>query len=129
MNNCVICGNKHWDRSIKNYCYSPNTKCTCRMPSGDGRFISIYEVSRYYGGAEEGGWWYNAYQCLKSKPIPNCSEEDRDAIIRGVYQSFAEEFSENKRGDIYSALGGTDILIMLEDYPGERESMQRPRYE
>jgi len=24
-------------------------------------FLCVYEISRHYGGAEEGGWWYDSY--------------------------------------------------------------------
>jgi len=28
------------------------------------KVITVYEVSREYGGAEEGGWWYDAYNVI-----------------------------------------------------------------
>ena len=32
-------------------------------------YVNAYEVSRHYGGPEEGGWWYNVFNPLASIPI------------------------------------------------------------
>lgn len=32
-------------------------------------FVNAYEVTRHYGGPEEGGWWYNAGSPLASIPV------------------------------------------------------------
>ncbi len=32
-------------------------------------YINAYAVTRHYGGAEEGGWWYNAGEPIASVPI------------------------------------------------------------
>jgi len=30
------------------------------------KYISVYEITRYYGGPEEGGWYYDHYDLLES---------------------------------------------------------------
>lgn len=32
-------------------------------------YLNVYAVTRHYGGAEEGGWWYNTGEPLASVPI------------------------------------------------------------
>jgi hypothetical protein len=32
-------------------------------------YVNAYEVSRPYGGPEEGGWWYDSYSPLASIPV------------------------------------------------------------
>ena len=29
-------------------------------------WVNTYIKSRHYGGAEEGGWWYDNYECIES---------------------------------------------------------------
>lgn len=38
-------------------------------------FISAYNVTRQYGGPEEGGWWYDSYEWLKVS-IPFRASQD-----------------------------------------------------
>lgn len=45
-------------------------KCTGKMPL---YYISIYKVVTCYGGPEEGGWTYNNYYFLASRPVDNYS--------------------------------------------------------
>lgn len=33
-------------------------------------YVNAYEVTRHYGGSEEGGWWYNRGEPIASVPIP-----------------------------------------------------------
>ena len=30
-------------------------------------YVNVYQVERCYGGAEEGGWWYDSYTPLESE--------------------------------------------------------------
>mgnify|MGYP003154729539 FL=1 len=32
-------------------------------------YLTIYGVSRHFGGPEEGGWWYDNYFCIYSEPV------------------------------------------------------------
>lgn len=32
-------------------------------------YLTAYEISRHYGGPEEGGWWYDAHEHLCSFPF------------------------------------------------------------
>ena len=34
----------------------------------DIHYLTIYGVSRNYGGPEEGGWWFDNYFCIYSEP-------------------------------------------------------------
>ena len=33
------------------------------------KYINAYEVTRHYGGPEEGGWWYNSGEPVASVPV------------------------------------------------------------
>jgi hypothetical protein len=87
------------------------------------KFLNVYEVTRHYGGPEEGGWWYNWYECIEVFPV---RDEEQGEQLRDWLFS---EHEHKKHGNIYSVLGGTDIVVYLEDEPKESETKERPYYE
>ena len=59
-------------------CYSildEDGECECRpegyvSPGSEALlYVNAYEVTRHYGGREEGGWWYNHSEPIASIPI------------------------------------------------------------
>lgn len=85
-------------------------------------FVNVYKVTRHYGGAEEGGWYYNWFECLESFP---CRFKNRDEIIEYMESDHAHE----KWGNIYSVLDGADLYCTWEESPKESESKEVPHYE
>ena len=86
-------------------------------------YVSAYTVTRHYGGPEEGGWWFNWNELHCSSPVT-----DPEAAHAEGHR-FKELFGNLEHGNIYSVLGGTELLITLDREPGEQESTERPRYE
>jgi hypothetical protein len=87
------------------------------------KFVNVYEVTRHYGGPEEGGWWYDWAECLEVYPVRD--EEQGEQVKEWLW----ENYKHKKYGDISSVLGGVDIRIYIEDEPKEYESTERPYYE
>jgi hypothetical protein len=85
-------------------------------------FVNVYEVTREYGGAEEGGWYYNSLRCLESIPCQHGYASD-------IIEWAKEEYAHIKHGNIYSVLGGAELEVMWEDSPCESETRNRPHYE
>ena len=90
------------------------------------RFISAYVTTRHYGGPEEGGWWYNMSECVQSKPIPPCDQQDFETVLTSVIERWCEEYQSH--GDIYSVLGGSKVSFSLEHHAGECEDLSRPSW-
>lgn len=86
------------------------------------KFVNSYEVDRRFGGQEEGGWYYNHYTLIESYPT---REENTGAIVKFM----EEEYEHRVHGNIYSVLGGLEVSILVEDKPGESQTLSRPRYE
>ena len=89
-------------------------------------WISMYVITRHYGGPEEGGWWYNRYDHYCTMNIPN--KMDQVIAAEDYFLSIAEK-EELIEGDIYSSLGGQDVSIFLEEDPGRMQTTRRPHYE
>jgi hypothetical protein len=85
-------------------------------------YVNIYEVTREYGGPEEGGWYYNNFNCVESVPVKNKHSEL-------MQDEMKKEYSSRKHGNIYSVLGGTDIEVYIEEKPKQSETKERPYYE
>jgi hypothetical protein len=87
-------------------------------------YITVYAISRHYGGAEEGGWWYNWLEPVCSVPlIEPGNPAEVEAIIAFLKPRFDDE------GDIYSVRGGVAHAIYREYRQGQNASEERPRYE
>jgi hypothetical protein len=154
------------------YCGAiPDENRECNCPPEDymkpGReailYVNAYELTRHYGGPEEGGWWFNHQEPIASIPIKaisveghtdscyNCSRARAGEIERETGKKFEfckwgfhiepeprwqmemmkahleSLYGENRSGNIYSVLGGVEIMIVVEDHVGE--STPRPHYE
>jgi hypothetical protein len=101
-------------------------------------YVNAYEITRHYGGPEEGGWWYNHRNPIASIPVKAISvagPDKWDYELKPINPEKVDEFRryledlymDRREGDIYSVLGGTDISVCLEDHPARQ--MLRPRYE
>jgi len=95
------------------------------MPHKNKMFVSVYSVSRHYGGPEEGGWWYDWYQHVATTPrrVKAC----RLLKVRSrLEKKFAHIQSTRRRS---SVIGGADLVIVNERVAGESRSTETPHYE
>lgn len=87
------------------------------------RWVSAYAVTRHWGGPEEGGWWWDKFTRVATS---------RRIKTRRVFETIArmeKAWAHIREGDISSVLGGTDLVVMPEQQPGEWTTRRRPRYE
>jgi hypothetical protein len=93
------------------------------LPPDTEVYVNVYEVSRCYGGPEEGGWWYDWEECIKAIP---CDLKDAKEIRRRL---MADRYSNEDRRDIGSVLSDYVYAVYIEWEAAESQSTQRPRYE
>lgn len=86
------------------------------------RHVTVYEVTRHYGGPEEGGWWYNWYKPIESIKVRPCNAERE-------YQRLIKLYSACDQGDIYSVRGGYKYVIYKECKRHEFATKHVPHYE
>lgn len=92
------------------------------LPDNEMVFVNVYSITRHYGGAEEGGWWYNITECIETIPVRNKNSET-------MYEWALNEYKDHAYGDIYSVLGGRKIEVSIEGSPKGSENLERPIYE
>lgn len=84
-------------------------------------YVNVYQVTRHFGGHEEGGWWYNWYECVKTIRVPRlglaCALQDK------LYKSHSDI------GNIYSVNDGVQYWVAIEDNKAESQSTEIPHYE
>jgi hypothetical protein len=95
-----------------------------RIVNADGLpivFVNVYDVTRHYGGPEEGGWWYDAGEPILSIVCTSReqAEQVRDKTRAGKYARTRAR---------YSVLGGQDYDVCIEEHIGEAFPKERPRY-
>jgi hypothetical protein len=81
---CDSCAKEAERCSYCGWMFDDNGDCDC-APEGYIRpgtetimYVNAYAVKRYYGGPEEGGWYYNAREPLASIPIKAISKDGHD---------------------------------------------------
>ena len=84
-------------------------------------WVSIYNVSREYGGSEEGGWWYD-WRTLETV-IPTTFDH-----LDETYTRMQEKYSNKGRRELSSVLSDGCYMVCAEMTPGENASKERPYY-
>jgi hypothetical protein len=83
------------------------------------KYVTVYRVTRHYGGPEEGGWWYNWYEPVHTEPYRTMEQRDE----------LQKEWRDRDNGDIYSVLGGEEYRVYAEAILNESATTERPHYE
>lgn len=92
------------------------------LPDGSpATFVNVYEIDRRCGGPEEGGWWYDTGEPVKSII---CTTHEEAEEVREMLRT--EYVRSGKR---YSVLGGEDYDVFIEPHPAKAWPEGRPRYE
>lgn len=90
------------------------------------KHVNLYLVDRAYGGAEEGGWWYDAgkfVSCLGKTLDPVAADTIRDA-----HAGRLAALNKGRR-PISSVLSTGRYEIAIEPRAGESYPKFRPYYE
>lgn len=96
-------------------------------------YVTIYLVDRAYGGAEEGGWWYDTGEPVlepiegESRQRSFDSLDDATAYLKSL-NPIIERLNEG-RPDISSVLSQGRYHGYLETHPPESFPGERPHYE
>lgn len=85
-------------------------------------YVAVYDVTREFGGPEEGGWWYDSGTLIDVRTTTNMDEAKR------LKDELAEDYPMTKCR--YSVLGGEDYDINITpDFPAAFFPAERPHYE
>lgn len=88
-------------------------------------YVNAYEVSRHYGGAEEGGWWYDAGTPLASIPVR--TEGEAHEAAERLRTLFADDYRDRRTR--FSVIGEEDLLLCLEPHVAAPYPETIPHYE
>ena len=108
-------------------------------------YLNIYELSKAYGGPEEGGWWYTCKELIESNEVTNLTRAKKQAEylnkkFQSTESSYAMGFGEHdgvdssgEGDDNFLIAGGhwgnTNVRAILEKKPGVDSPTDRPHYE
>lgn len=93
------------------------------------KWVSIYAVTRHYGGPEEGGWWYDRGQLLEEVCVSTRGSVSRGRRCKRIAEALKEKYSDLAHGNIGSVLGGLELSVSISEEPGSDYPSERPRYE
>lgn len=100
-------------------------------------YINLYEYSREYGGPEEGGWWFDSWECVESVRIrggiysARAARKLNEARRRLGFATDPRKVQRKERhdwrGSMFSrGFGGGSVRLVLEDKPGENGNNYSP---
>lgn len=90
-----------------------------------GKFVNVYLIDKAYGGPEEGGWWYEYGQAIRSTEVLA-----QDAEIRSqAERTWCDNENRLRRSDIGSVLSEGCYVVYVEDEPAQDFPSERPHYE
>lgn len=93
-------------------------------------YLVKYEVSREYGGPEEGGWYYDWYKPVTTELVVLTTERDQARWLADTLNEKEQAIKkEDGQRDRFSQIGTPDLVWIVERVPGQHESKEHPRYE
>lgn len=95
-------------------------------------WVNAYSASRHYGGPEEGGWYYDWYDCIASCPVRPGDGLEEIGVKRIIKEALGWDptrYEKNHGGARFTVNGGDDFVIYVEDRRAESQSTERPHYE
>lgn len=84
-------------------------------------WVNVYEVDKGYGGAEEGGWWFDTGELIRTVA---CRSYDQ---ARRVQERLSVLFPSNGSSSSVVYRGG-DYAVRLDEYPGRDYPERKPHY-
>lgn len=90
-------------------------------------YMNLYAIRLCYGGPEEGGWYYDAGECVDSYMIDLSDPETRKNAEK-IYQEWKEEFPVDEPSKRHSVLNPTDYVCKFEREEGQDFPQERPYY-
>lgn len=95
-------------------------------------FVVQYEIQRHYGGAEEGGWWYDEWTLTTVLGEFPAGSEDPYLMADKLNRELAAELAEQlglSMEERFSVAGMVDHRWVVDEELGEMELTETPRYE
>lgn len=89
--------------------------------------VAFYEIDRAFGGAEEGGWWYDTGTLVRM--IRVCANEARAIAVARRANALLARLERHRRPVSSAAYdGGRHAAIVFARTAPERFPAIRPRY-
>ncbi|MFI5776999.1 hypothetical protein [Nocardia sp. NPDC051570] len=82
------------------------------------KFVNVYSLTRYYGGPEEGGWYYD--EGVLELSIQVAGEDAVDELVEELCQIYPSTKAR------FTYHGGDDYSIYIQDKPGADWSKYKP---
>ena len=92
-------------------------------------YVNIYEVGCAYGGAEEGGWYYD-FGTPAEKALHKSFDKKEDAIAyRDTIRNKLNHLNENRLHPHQVNSNGDYLVVYIEEHPASPFPEEKPYYE
>ncbi len=100
-----------------------SAKNTALLHANGLRYVNVYLEDRAYGGAAEGGWYFDTGQLVSSRAV--FGEKEAEALK----VELSAEYSNDSRPEINSVLSEGQYAVYISTCSGESYPKHRPHYE
>lgn len=118
-----------FDANLSEVCSEPDREHEPDLDNNSvsyiGFFLNVYLIDKAYGGPEEGGWWFEYGQAIRSVQ----ASLETLGTMRAELQLWCDSENAQRRSDIGSVLSEGKYVVYVEDEPGRDWPSERPHYE
>ncbi len=106
--------------------YSRDSVIDRQLPDLPSGYINAYEVTLGYGGAEEGGWWFDVSEPIASVKYfgPNAAK----LAIETLEEMYVDEY-EDLPEKSSTATDACNLVICAENHFAHYKPEHKPHYE
>lgn len=92
-------------------------------------YVNLYIQDRAYGGPEEGGWWFDVGEFIRSHTFKFTSYEAARARYQLLNERTNRTANDGRNTDINSVMCEGEYRWVIENEPGQSYPQSRPFYE
>jgi len=85
-------------------------------------YVDVYHVQQMYGGAEEGGWWWDLWQLEATICV-------RHRDLKEIMPIVERNYVNDPKKSYYSVNSSGEYRIIIELHKGSMVTKTRPHYE
>lgn len=85
------------------------------------KYVTVYQVTRSFGGHEEGGWYFDRFEPVETIEVKGNRYDKMDNKMRKIICRLEDKYRNKAYGDISSVLGGGEYSVYGESSKHKHE--------
>tara|TARA_Y100000310_G_scaffold186420_1_gene186581 strand:- start:1701 stop:2006 length:306 start_codon:yes stop_codon:yes gene_type:complete len=86
-------------------------------------YLNVYRIERCYGGPEEGGWYWDSWDCVATVGIDFLTLDEADQLHDLLVKQYPDSDTP-----LHSVLSDGTFTVSFEDKVAEMQTKEIPHY-